>query len=102
MFNGEATNTNFIVFDLSWPGFKPLCIRPTYWVFIMLVHWNNSLLIDMLLYSYTLSWFPAKLYFFTYNLLLRGSLNGCALYITVCYTSPSMVFSVLALTRNVH
>jgi hypothetical protein len=29
-----------------------------YWIFIVLAHWNNSLLVDMLLHSDTLCWFP--------------------------------------------
>ena len=47
-----------------WWG--PLCTRPTLylinilsWIFIVLAHWNNSPLVDMLLHSDTLLWFRA-------------------------------------------
>jgi hypothetical protein len=30
------------------------------WIFIVLAHWNNSPWIDMLLHSYSLSWFRAN------------------------------------------
>ena len=43
-----------------------LCINDNYvaiwvsWIFIVAVHWNNSLWVDMALHLSTLSWFWAK------------------------------------------
>ena len=56
----SMVTTNYI--SMRWGGWCLLCTRPTQGslIFILLAHWNNSLLMNMSLHLDILSWFWTK------------------------------------------
>ena len=71
-----------------------LCTRPTVlnWIFIMLVHWNNSLPLDMSLHSDTLSQFHVNqslLLLLNATKLYRGEATNTH-FIVFCLTSSGL------------
>ena len=51
------TRTSYISMRWWW---CPLCTNTLRWIFMVLAHWNNSLLVDMSLHLNTLFWFWAN------------------------------------------